>query len=141
MPLKVNAEEFAEKHARRLKGATEDIRRGVERVTDAPGKKAAAKQEKMKAKINEAIDSGRWANNVGKVSVEEWRDKTISKGLGRIASGIDAAHDKVVDFAGQLLPAVEKAKGMVGGMPDLTLEDSIARMSTYAREMAKFKKS
>jgi len=34
---KVTEAEFVEKWARRLKGATEDMRRGADRVTEAPG--------------------------------------------------------------------------------------------------------
>jgi len=39
---KVTPDEFVEKHARRLKGAVEDMRRGVEKVTSAPTAAAAA---------------------------------------------------------------------------------------------------
>lgn len=135
---KVSAAEFQEKHARRLKAAMPDIQRGVERVTTAPGKQAAAKQAKMKANINKAIDSGKWAKKVSAVSVSDWQQKTITKGIPRIASGIDAAADKVTAFASKLLPAVDAAVAKIAGMPDLTLEDNIARNNTYIREMAKF---
>ena len=136
---KVNASEFREKHARRLKASTADIQRGIERVTTAPGKLAALKADKMKAKIVESIDSGRWAKKVGAVSLSDWQTKAISKGIPRIASGIDAAKDKVEAFASRLLPAVDAAVAKVKNMPDLTLEDSINRASAYMREMAKFK--
>ena len=136
---KVNAAEFREKHARRLKGSTADIERGIQRVSVAPGKLAAAKADKMKAKIDEAITSGRWAKRVGAVSLSDWQDKAIKKGIPRIASGIDAAAAKVEAFASKLLPAVDAAVNKVKGMPDLTLEDSINRASAYMREMAKFK--
>jgi len=39
---RVNASEYAEKWGRRTKVATEDYRKGVERVSQAPGEKAAA---------------------------------------------------------------------------------------------------
>jgi len=136
---KVNAQEFQEKHARRLKASTADIQRGIERVTTAPGKLAAAKADKMKARIDEAISSGRWAKKVGAVSLSDWQNKAITKGIPRIASGIDAASDKVQAFASKLLPAVDAAVAKIKGMPDLTLEDSINRSAAYMREMAKFK--
>lgn len=136
---KVNASEFREKHARRLKASTADIQRGIERVSVAPGKLAAAKADKMKARIDEAITSGRWAKKVGAVSLADWQAKAIGKGIPRIASGIDAAAAKVEAFASRLLPAVDAAVSKIKGMPDLTLEDSINRASAYMREMAKFK--
>jgi len=137
---KVTPDEFQEKHARRLKGAVEDIRRGVEKVTEAPGAKAAAKQAKMKLRINEAIDTGKWAERTRKVPVDEWKRKTTEKGLGRIASGIDGSADKVKDFASQLLPYQDSVVNRVKALPDMTLEDRINRMTTFVRDMAKFRK-
>jgi hypothetical protein len=62
----------------------------------------------------------------------------IEKGVPRVAQGIDAAHDKVVDFANQLLPFQDNLKQTVNKMPDVTLEDSINRMVSWTRGMSKF---
>lgn len=137
---KLDPTEFQEKHARRLKASLEDIRKGVEKVDKAPGVAAAAKQEKMKARINAAIDDGTWGRRVAGVPLEEWKAKTVSKGLPRISGGIDASAAKVAEFAAQLLPAIDAARAKVKKMPDLTLEDSIARMTAFTREMSKFRK-
>jgi len=137
---KLTPQEFQEKHARRLKGAVEDMRQGIERVTTAPGQAAAAKQEKMKQRLVEKIDDGTWAKRVAAVSLEDWKTKMIDKGLTRVASGIDAAQDKVIDFASQLLPHIDKVQSDIQRMPDLTLEDSIQRMTAFTRGMAKFRK-
>jgi len=138
---KVTPDEFVEKHARRLKGATEDIRRGVERVTESPTIKAAAKQEKMKMNLNAALDSGKWAAGLKRVSLEEWKGKMIDKGIGRIAAGIDAAAPKVRSFAAELLPHIDTLQGQIKTMPDVSLEDNINRMTTFIRGMAKFKRT
>ncbi len=135
---RLTAKEVQEKHGRRLKGAIEDMRSGIERVTVSPTAQAAAKQEKMKARINAAIDSGKWAAGLRAVSLEEWKDKITTKGLPRVAAGIDAAAGKVEKFYGQLLPHIDKVKVDVQKLPDLTLEDSINRMSTFVRGMARF---
>lgn len=140
MSIKITPAEFTEKHARRLKGAIEDIRTGIERVDKAPSEIAITKQAKMKQHLVESIDNGRWANGLRKVDLASWKASALDKGLGRIASGIDASAAKVTDFASQLLPAVASAQSKVAGMPDLTLEDSINRMTTYIREMSKFTK-
>lgn len=140
MAIKITKEEFQERHARRLKGAIEDMRSGVQKITVAPTAQAADKQSKMKAHLIERIDDGTWAARLRKVSLDSWRTKMIDKGLPRVSGGIDAAKDKVVDFAGQLLPAVYAAQDKVKAMPDLTLEDSISRMTAMVREMAKFRK-
>jgi len=114
------------------------MRAGIARVTASPTAAAAAKQDKMKAKINAAIDSGKWAAGLRSVSLEEWKDKVTTKGLPRVAAGIDAAAPKVEKFYSQLLPHIDTVKANVSKMPDLTLEDSINRMSTFVRGMAKF---
>ena len=135
---KLTAKEVTEKHARRLKGSIEDMRMGIEKVTSSPTAAAAAKQDKMKAKINAAIDSGKWAQGLRAVSLEEWKEKITSKGLPRIASGIDGAGAKVEKFYTQLLPHIDSQVANIKKLPDLTLEDSINRMSTFVRGMAKF---
>lgn len=137
---RVTPEEFQEKHARRLKASVTDIQRGVERITVSPTEQAAKKKDKMRQNINEAIDNGRWERNLRKVSLEEWRQKMVSKGLPRISTGIDGAADKMRDFASQLLPHIDAGRQIVGQMPDLTLDDSLARVTTYIRHMSKFKK-
>ena len=137
---KLTPEEFQEKHARRLKGAIPDIEKGISRVTSSPTAKAAAKVDKMRARLLAKIDDGTWARRLKGVTLEEWKTKAIEKGIPHIASGIDAAKDKVISFAGQLLPHIDKVKGEVDKMPDLTLEDSINRMATFTRGMSKFRK-
>jgi len=138
--IRVTPEEFAEKHARRLKASVEDIRRGIERVTEAPTAKAAAKENKMLANLTAAVSSGKWARRLRAVSLEDWKKAAIDKGVGRIATGIDGAYDKQVAFAGQLLAFEGTLLEKVDKMPDLTLEDSISRMTAWARGMSKFTK-
>jgi len=138
--IKVSPEEFAEKHARRLKASIEDVRTGVEKVTEAPTLKAANKQTKMLQNLQQSVSSGKWAAGLKRVSLEEWKQKTIDKGLGRIAAGVDEAHDKMVTFGTQLLAYESGLKDQVDKMPDLTIEDSINRATSWIRGMAKFER-
>jgi len=138
--VKITPDEYVEKHNRRLKAALEDMRAGVEKVAESPGKLAAQKEQKFKARLIESIDKGIWKSRVQAVSLEEWKRKMTEVGVPRVSGGIDAAREKVRDFASQLLPAVAAAQEKVKGLPDLTLEDSLNRMTTFIREMAKFKK-
>ena len=140
MSVKVTPEEFARKQARNLKNSTEDIRRGIERVTESPTEKAAAKADKMLANITESVTSGKWANNLRKVGLDTWKKLTLDKGVPRIAAGIDGAYDKVVNFAGELIPHIERGQAQLTNMPDTTLQDNIARMVKMTEHMATFKK-
>ena len=133
--------EFQEKHARRLSASIEDVRKGIDRVTVNPCELAAAKQEKMKANLNAAIDDGRWAAGLSRVSLVEWKDKAKNVGANRISSGINAAKPKVIAFAEQLLPHIDAGTEKLKTMPDITLEDNIGRMTSFIRHMADFKRT
>lgn len=137
---KLTPAEYQEKHSRRLKGSIEDMRRGITNVTSSPTAAAAKKADKMKANIVASIDSGKWAAGLNRVTLEEWKSKMIDKGLNRVAAGIDAASDKVTSFATAFLPHLDRGQELIKKMPDLTLEDSINRMTTFIRHTAKFKR-
>ncbi len=136
--IKLTPEEFADKHARRLKGSIDDIRAGVQKVTISPTIQAAAKKDKMLQNLTAAVQSGKWEARLKSVDLATWQQKIIDKGLGRIASGIDGAKDKVTAFAAQLLPYEATLQDSLAKMPDLTLEDSVNRASTWIRGMSKF---
>jgi len=136
--MTITPAQFVEKHNRRLKGALEDMRRGVEAVEVSPGKKAADKEAKMRAGIVRALDDGTWKRRVGALTLDEWKKSMLDKGLSRVSAGIDGASAKVTAFATQLLAAESALQTEVSKMPDLTLEDSISRMTAWVRGMAKF---
>jgi len=136
---KLTPEGYAEKQARNLKNSIQDIRDGINRVTVSPGAQAVARQDKMRTKMLESIDSGRWAEKTRGVTVDQWKSAALDKGVDRIASGIDAAHDKQVSMAGRLLPAVDAAASKARSMPKNTLQDSINRMTSFVTDMSKMK--
>lgn len=138
---RVTPQEYAEKLARRLSAATEDIRRGIERVRENPMEAAAAQQDLLLQRLQEVIQSGRWAELVRAVSLQEWKSAATQKGVPRIGPGIQAARPKLERFATQLLPAVDAAVAEVKAMPKTTLEDRINRAVSYMRRMSQFKKS
>jgi len=138
---KLTSTEFQEKHARRLKASVEDVRRGIDRVTENPCEKAALKADKMLANITTAVTTGKWAAGLKRVPLEEWKRKTRDIGVNRIAAGIDGAKDKVIAFAEQLLPHIDREQAKIQAMPDVTLDDNINRMTQFCRGMAAFKRT
>ena len=133
---KLTAAEATEKWGRRLKGSGEDIRRGIDRVTEAPGQKAARAADKMLAGVQQSISDGTWQSQVAGVSLEEWKEKAKNKGIGRIAAGVDAAMPKHVQTMERVLAAVDATKAEVDRMPSTTLEDRINRMVAFSRGMS-----
>lgn len=138
---KLSATEFQEKHARRLKASVEDVRKGIDRVTENPCEKAAAKQDKMLANLTRAVNDGKYAAGLKRVSLEEWKRKARDIGVNRIAAGIDGAKEKVVAFAEVLLPHIDRGQEKIKAMPDVTLDDNINRMTSFIRHMSEFKRS
>lgn len=136
---KLSPAERAEKWGRNLKRSGDDIRRGVERVSEAPGAKAAAKQDKMLSRLIARVEDGTWAERVSSVSLSEWKDKMINKGISRISAGVDGANGKVVEFHQQLEEHQDRITTELDRMPDVTLEDSIQRMTHQVRRMSEFK--
>ena len=137
---KLNASEFQEKHARRLKASVEDMRAGIDRVTENPCEKAAAKQDKMLTNLTAAVSSGKWAAGLKRVTLDEWKTKARDIGVNRVAAGIDGAKAKVVAFAEVLLPHIDRGQAKIAAMPDTTLDDNINRMTQFVRHMSELKR-
>lgn len=136
MALKVSPQEGAEKWARRLQQAQPDISTGVDRVTEAPGIKAARSEQKMLAGVTEAVTSGKWSRAVASVDLPTWQRMMKEKGIPRIAEGVRQAQGKMADINTRLYAAIETVQSQVNGMPDITLEDRIQRSAAFQRGMA-----
>lgn len=128
---------IATKWAQNLAGATQSITDGVQAVSVAPGA-AAARQSAVWA-ANTAAAQQKWAANVGKVSLGDWQQMMITKGIPRVASGATAAQPKMAAFMQKLLPFV--ANSVASLPPRGNLEQNITRMTTQARNMSKFSNS
>lgn len=138
---KVTAQEFAEKWANRLGSSTADIERGVRRVQTAPSQKAIAAKAKLKQNWLAAVDNGKWEAGLSRVSLQDWQNQMINKGLNRIATGANQSKPKVQAFAQQLLTHIDAGVSQLEGMPNLTIQDSIARMTKFVMHMHNFERS
>src|SRR5712664_2059135 len=136
-----NAQQVAQKWARNLGASTEDIKAGVQGVTVNPAALAVAKQAAMLQKLTAAVQSGKWAKGLGRVTLQSWQAAMMDKGISRVASGAQASEGKFAAFMTQLLPVAERVKAQVKTMPKLTVEDSIARSAAAIRAFSDFGKS
>lgn len=137
---KMTPREWREKHARNTKAARDDMIKGIGKVTEAPGVAAAAKSDKMLAGITEAVSSGKWADRVSAVPLAEWKRLMTEKGVARVSAGIDAAAGDIEAFAQQLGDFQDTYLPQIQSMPDLTIDDSEARMVANMRNMSKFQR-
>jgi hypothetical protein len=140
MAREMTAQQIAEKHARRTAAAVEDMKAGVAAVQVAPGQQAAAKAQKMLDRVTEAVSSGRWGRRVASVSLEEWKRQMIEKGASRVSAGLQSSLPKTTAFYEEFMPVVRQVQSQVKSMPDISFEDSLARMRANAEGLHKFKR-
>ena len=138
---RVTASQAAEKWARNLRASTTDVQQGVQGVTTAPTQQAAAKIDKMRQNFNAAIDDGKVSRGLGRVTLEQWKSAMIDKGIPRLGAGADAAKPKLANFMSEFLPHLDAGVATVARMPDMTLEDSVARAAAMIRHNANFKRT
>jgi len=138
MPVRVNADQFYQVWRDRLNNSVDRIRQGVERLTENPLEKAAANADAWIAGLQEAYTSGRWARNVASVTLDQWKQAMLQKGVPRIQQGTAAAEGIMKDFARQLINHLNTVLPEIERMPKVTLEDSINRVTTFIRRMAEF---
>lgn len=137
--VRVSPQDATSKWVNRLSGATSEIQAGIDRVTEAPGMKAAAKQQKWIQAVNASQD--KWKRNVSAVSLEQWKSLFKSVGVPRIAQGAQAKQSKYTNFAMQFFPYLEQGVQRVAGMPDTTFEERVQKAVAMMRHNHDFKRS
>lgn len=133
-----NPGQVATKWSQNLSASTTSIQNGVNAVQVPPGQVAAERQALMKAKLNAAIDSGKWASRVSGVTLGEWKAAMLNKGVQRVASGAQAAQPKMQAFLSEFLPVAAQVSQAVDAMPKNTIEDSVARAGAAIRAFAQW---
>jgi hypothetical protein len=124
-----NPQQVASKWARNLGASTQDITDGVNAVTTSPTQAAAAQQAAMLQKLTAAVNNGKWARGLNRVSLADWKTAMISKGVQRVASGAQTAEPKMAKFMTDFLPVAQQVSQQVKAMPKLTLQDSKNRVN------------
>lgn len=138
MAVRGTAQSITEKWAQRTSGATQQVIEGVQRVTEAPGVKAARQRQVWLNNLQAKAD--KWENNVKAVTLQSWQASTV-QGAQRIAAGVNAKKGKMEGFLNEFLPFVEQVQRKVDAMPSGSLEQNLARMVENARSLSQFKRS
>jgi hypothetical protein len=128
-----------EKWARRAKGAVEDLKKGVELTKKDWASLLKKAKDYMKLNYNEALDTY-FDKAVDKVGTEGWRSKTLTKAPARYPSGIDAGAGDYKSKMTDILAFEDSLQAEIQKMPNMTLEDRIARANAWIRKMHEFGK-
>src|SRR5487761_1871950 len=129
-------DQVAANWASRLAASTSKITAGVQAVTTSPGQAAARQQ----AAYVQAVQSNaaQWAARTAAVPLSSWQNDTVTKGIPRIATGAQAAIPKFTQVMTSLLPYIQS---QVNALPARgTLDQNIARMTTFVQGMSKYSK-
>lgn len=136
-----SAQAVAGKWAQNLGNASQSIRDGVNAVTIAPGQAAAAQAPRMLQRITEALQSGKWANAVSSVSLQQWQNAMLTNGLPNLANGVRKGQPKMQAHLTTFLPFLANVQQQVRAMPNVTQSDREARMIANMRQIAGYKKT
>ena len=135
------AQEIARKWQRNLSGSVESIRNGVQDVTVSPTEKAAAKADQYLIGVQSAVDSGKYQAGLRRVTLEQWKQAMLDKGVPRIASGASAGEPKFQEFMAEFLPYIESGQRMLENMPRGGLQENIARSTAMIEHLAGFRRT
>ena len=131
--------DFVKKWSQRTSAASEAYTKGVQAVTENPMEKAAAKADQYAAGVAQAVATGRYQDGLRRVGLQEWRDKAVKLGAGRLAAGVKEAEGRMQQFAQQFLPFQESLTAQVRSMPNNSLEERINRAIAQMRGTSEFK--
>lgn len=140
MAIKATPQQFADRWVQNIGASTQKMSENVDSLTVSPTSQAAKAQAKMLANLTAKVNDGTWAASLNKVSLDQWRTAFKTKGIPRVAQGAQAASQKMIDFAAQLLPYEATLQAKVQGMNNLTKADAKARMNAWFDGMSTFKK-
>lgn len=136
MPVRTDAQAATAKWLQNLSAASARMAAGADRVTEAPGMKAARAADKWLARVTASKD--KFARNAGRVTLEEWKNAYKTVGVPRVAQGAQMKQHKMQDFLTDYLAYLARGAATIDAMPSVTLEDGIARATAQIRYNAKY---
>lgn len=136
---RVSAQEWADGWLKGIQDNMGKARRGIERTKKNPMQRAVAQIPKMRTNFNRAIDDGTVQRGFERVTFEEWRSKTLVKGLPRMEQGAQAAKNDVMRAASALIPHIDAGLAVLEGMPSTTSSEMDARMLYWKHHMEEAK--
>jgi hypothetical protein len=136
MPVRADATMARDKWLQNIGTASERMKAGANNVTVSPGQKAAAAADKWLAKVTQA--KAKFANNVSRVSLQDWKDAYINVGIPRVSQGAQAKQQKYLAAMQDFLPYLAQGVAKIDAMPKTTLADSIARATAMIQHNAAY---
>jgi len=118
--------------------ASQKMTDGVNAVNQSPGQAAAAKADTWQIRVSSADAKAKFIRKTSALSLGDWKNAMLQKGISRVSSGAQAAQSKMLKHLSAFIPFVQNIAANVRNMPNATLEDRIARMTAQVRATAQF---
>jgi hypothetical protein len=139
--MALSAQDVAAKWSRNLAGATQSIKDGVMAVQTSPTQLAAARADAYVQGVQASVASGKWQAGLNRVTLADWQQQMINKGINRIASGAQGGQAKFAQFMGQLLPYIQNGQRQLSNTPRGDINQNIQRMVNWVQYMSQFRRS
>lgn len=133
--MPVTAQQWAANWATKYSQAGQRMTDGANALQTAPGYTAIQNggMQKWIAKCTAA--QTKWETHTGQVTIQQWRDAYIKKGIPNAQNAIATAKPNVMNFAQSAIPIITALQTQVRAMPKVTLQDSLQRVSAWMTGM------
>lgn len=104
---------------------------GIQAVDTPPGQLAAAQQSRYVSGVTQ--NAGKWASRVSSVSLATWKQVSVEKGQGRLASGATAGATK---YQARIAAVLDAERSIIAGLPPRgTVDQNVQRSSQFQLAM------
>lgn len=134
-------QENAKLWSERLSGAKSRIKSGIQGVTVSPTQKAAAAVDKYKAGCQKAADDGSFVSGCNKVSLQDWKNAAINKGLNNLDTGVREGEARVAAFQAKAAPFFKAASDAAAAVEGTGRSAAMQKMTAVWDAMDDLKQS
>lgn len=100
---------------------------GVANVTTAPNAQAAAALPRWIASVNSKAVQDKYVSKNNAVTLQSWQAATTTYGVPNLTRGAAKGQSKYTTFAQKFYPFLSANLAKIQAMPNVTLQDRIAR--------------
>jgi len=133
------SKDWIDKQLARVRVSGDDYKRGVENPQRDPIAAAKAANAKRIANLKASIEKKTWEKAMERVTMDDWKKKTLSLGVDRFVPGVEANVDKITKFVDSFQPKLQAVQNSIRAMPEETESQREARMLANVRAMRKLK--
>ena len=130
---KLTAQQISQKWSRNYTGSTEQMKQGANAVTVSPTQKAIQAKDRYIAGVTAAYNDGRYEAGLAKVTLADWREAYLTKGIPNAASGAKLGAIKLERHEREFGPIRDQ---IIASLPPRgTREENIQRAVAFIRAM------